>query len=278
MISSDPTSILGSINNRQATSSVDCRARLLVVLIASVAALVLESWPALALMAATGVVYLSMLRRWRMQFICYIMLIAMAVMSLIFIRILALFMPVMRQAGVVSMIVPFLRMAIVFHAVMALALTVRLQDVLVVLKNMHTPRCIYLPLAVTVRFLPGLIHDVRQLHECLRVRGYRGMSLFRPRLWILPLLFRTLHLSDELAIAAELKGVGYGRAVSQAMPSFWSRQQLILAPIVIVVLVGTVLVESQLRYVPGMSAGRLHGGSRQTAKVVQAPAQEANHD
>ncbi len=264
---------------------VDCRVRLLLVAVASVASLLLVSLPALALLACASFIYLSAQRRWRMQLICYAMLLIMAGLSVLFIHILGLFMPMMRQTGVVSLIVPFLRMAVVFHAVMALALCVRLQDVLGFLRSMRMPRFIYLPLSVTIRFLPGLVHDVRQLRDCLKVRGYHGIGLLRPRLWLIPLLFRTLHLTDELAIAAELKGIGYGKPVPRKGASLLNVWNIGLAMAAAAVIAVTCAVEVQFRNVPGMSGASMHSamkkdsGMRHGCAVVPAKTDaEAAHD
>lgn len=190
---------------------LDVRVRLMIALATSVAVLVLSHPASLGLLGLVGAAYMGGLRRWRVQGICYGVLLVLAALSVGFFYVLQAALPMMRGSGPEQLLVPFLRMLAMVHAVMPLALSMRLRDVLSLMKGLRFPRALYLPLAVTIRFIPGLIHDLRQMWDCLRLRGYRGWSLLRPRLWLLPVVFRCLHLSDELAVAAELKGVGYGR-------------------------------------------------------------------
>ena len=196
---------------RVSPARLDVRVRLLIALATSVAVLVLSHPAALGLLGLAGAAYMTALRRWRVQLICYGALLILAAMSVGFFCLLQSVLPMMRGSGPEQLLVPLLRMLAMVHAVMPLALSIRLRDVLSLMKGLRFPRALYLPLAVTIRFIPGLIHDMRQMRDCLRLRGYRGWDLLRPRLWLLPVVFQCLHLSDELAVAAELKGVGYGR-------------------------------------------------------------------
>jgi energy-coupling factor transport system permease protein len=72
-----------------------------------------------------------------------------------------------------------------------------------------------------IRFLPSLVEDVRQIAETVKTKGYSlhpASLLMAPRqtmrLLFVPILFRSLRTSDELGIAAELKGVGYSTSIS----------------------------------------------------------------
>ena len=53
-----------------------------------------------------------------------------------------------------SLVIPFLRGLSMMNAVMVLALTTRVEDLLATLERMHLPFCLFLPSAVMLRFIP----------------------------------------------------------------------------------------------------------------------------
>ncbi|MGE4506280.1 MAG: energy-coupling factor transporter transmembrane component T, partial [Desulfovibrionaceae bacterium] len=110
---------------------------------------------------------------------------------------------------------PFLRIVLMINVVLGLALTSRIQSVLTALKSLRLPAVLYIPASVMIRFIPTFIGDARQIHQTLRIRGYPvtpGALLRHPlrsvRVLFVPLVFRALRSADDLAMAAELKGVG----------------------------------------------------------------------
>jgi energy-coupling factor transport system permease protein len=127
-----------------------------------------------------------------------------------------------------KLLAPFLRTAVMVNAALTLALSSRIQTLLATLKAIRLPFSIYVPLAAMIRFLPTFIEDVRQINECLRTRGHRlapvgvfAHPLLTVRLLLMPLLFRSLRSSDELGMAAELKGLGSaGRMTPMKRPRF----------------------------------------------------------
>jgi energy-coupling factor transport system permease protein len=253
---------------RVSPARLDVRVRLLIALATSVAVLVLSHPASLGLLGLVGAAYMGALRRWRVQLICYGALLVLAALSVGFLYALRSVLPMMRSSGSEQLLVPFLRMLAMVHAVMPLALSMRLRDVLSVMKALRFPRALYLPLAVTIRFIPGLIHDLRQIRDCLRLRGYRRWSLLRPRLWLLPIIFRCLHLSDELAIAAELKGVGYGRPAHAKPKGMLRWTNLATLAALLLVLTGVVWLDrslppaSSLGHVSSSNSDGQHGGGQ----------------
>jgi energy-coupling factor transport system permease protein len=170
----------------------------------------------------------------------------------------------MRETSQTDMLIPFLRMLALLHAVMPLALSIRLRDALALMKRWRVPRTLYLPLAVTIRFVPGLVHDFRQMRDCLRLRGYRGWSVLRPRLWLLPVVFRSLHLSDELAVAAELKGIGYGRVARPAPSHNLNRHSAIVLVASLCILAGVICIYRSLpRRSPLMHTASSHHNNQE---------------
>ena len=131
--------------------------------------------------------------------------------------------------------VPFLRGAVMLNVVLPLALTSRIQALLTALKSLRLPFCIYIPGAVMIRFIPTFMNDIRQVAETLKIRGYRlgfGEMFRHPlmmlRLMFTPLLFRSLRTSEELGIAAELKGLEAGGRFVPFRGGAWTRRDTAL--------------------------------------------------
>lgn len=79
-----------------------------------------------------------------------------------------------------------------------------------------------------LRFIPTFLNDIKQVGETLKIRGYRmtmGGVLRHPvmmlRLLFTPLLFRSLRTSEELGVAAELKGLESGCTLSPYRRPEW---------------------------------------------------------
>ena len=122
-----------------------------------------------------------------------------------------------------------------FRALLPLALTSRIQALLTALKSLRLPFCIYIPGAVMIRFIPTFMNDIRQVAETLKIRGYRlgfGEMFRHPlmmlRLMFTPLLFRSLRTSEELGIAAELKGLEAGGRFVPFRGGAWTRRDTAL--------------------------------------------------
>jgi energy-coupling factor transport system permease protein len=227
-------------------SPIDVQGRILIVLLASIAVLLLNHPASLGLLCVAGAIYLAETRRWRVQVIGYAMLCAFALLSMVCVELLGKALPMMRGRGMLALLVPFLRMTVSMQVVLALALTLELRSVVRLVHRFRLPRALCLPLLVAVRFLPGFIDDVKQVRDCLRLRGYGGGAVLRPRLWLLPLLFRAFHLTDDLATAAELKNIGYGRPTHAG--SHVTRPMRFLLPVAcaVLLLAGAIALEQRL--------------------------------
>ena len=113
------------------------------------------------------------------------------------------------------LLIPFLRGLSMMNVVMVLALTTRVEDLLLTLERMKLPFVIFLPTAVMLRFIPTFANDIKQVWETLRIKGWPlgpAMLTLHPilsaRLILAPILFRALKSSETLGVAAELKGMG----------------------------------------------------------------------
>lgn len=124
-------------------------------------------------------------------------------------------------------VVPFLRIAIMMNFSIALILSSQTKKLINVLKTLHTPRVIFLPILVIFRFVPLFSRDIKQIHESIKIRigSFNFFTmLLKPLLFIrlimAPSVIRALRSADELAAAAELKGISDTKKVTNSSPEF----------------------------------------------------------
>lgn len=196
--------------------SLDVRTRMLICVLASAAVIFITDGYPLAMLAAASFVYAAAHNRFRVLFVAYAAVSVIMLTALGCVYVMLIFMPEMGAMGLGPFLNPFLRVVILIHVVLALAVSSRVKELLSTLKSLRLPLFIYLPATVMIRFIPSFIHDVRLIRESLKIKGYavNPLSLtLRPaltlRLLFAPIVVRALRSSDELAVAAELKGIGY---------------------------------------------------------------------
>ncbi len=209
---------------------LDVRTKMLISAVASLVVIFLKSVPALLLLVAASALYLMLARRWKVMVIAYAAIMLMWVGAVVCMELMALFSPRMAASSLSSLMLPFLRSLVLINTLLAMALSSRIQGILTTLKSLRLPYWLYIPAAVMVRFLPSLVEDVRQIAETVKTKGYAlhpASLLLKPRqtmrLLFVPMLFRALRTSDELGIAAELKGVGYSNNISRFREQRFSR-------------------------------------------------------
>ena len=90
-----------------------------------------------------------------------------------------------------------------------------MQDLLVALQAMGAPQAVLIPCMVVLRFFPTIRRDASHLMESLKTRRVlagRGYALRHPalvcELLVVPLLMRSVRVSDELAASALVRGLG----------------------------------------------------------------------
>ncbi|MCB1153639.1 energy-coupling factor transporter transmembrane protein EcfT [bacterium] len=93
--------------------------------------------------------------------------------------------------------------------------TTKLYDFGVALESLRVPVAMTLPLTVAVRFIPTLLDEMNGIWDALRVRGLVRSPWDAARhpkrvfdLVLTPSVLRSLRLADELACAAETRGMG----------------------------------------------------------------------
>lgn len=197
-------------------TKLDARSRMAVSLLMSAVTICVGSVEGQSVLLAASFLYVLSLRRWKAVAIAYAFLAVMMSIAVLFTYGISQLTPTMpfSPRGIA---VPFMRSAEMMNVVLPLALTCRVQELLTALKGLRLPFCIYIPAAVMIRFIPTFMHDIRQVAETLKIRGYSltfGEMFRHPlmmlRLMFTPLLFRSLRTSEELGMAAELKGLEAG--------------------------------------------------------------------
>ena len=90
-----------------------------------------------------------------------------------------------------------------------------MQDLLAALQAMGAPQAVLIPYMVVLRFFPTIRRDASHLMESLKTRRVlagRGYALRHPalvcELLVVPLLMRSVRVSDELAASALVRGLG----------------------------------------------------------------------
>lgn len=217
-------------------TATDVRARMLVSVLASLGTVALSNLQGQLLLAVMSLAYALTLRRPVLLLWAYAFMALMCLTALGCTEIMRYFLPqLMREAGPASLLIPFLRLLTMMHVVLPLAFGSRMQNLLDALRGLRLPFCLYLPAAVMLRFIPAFVHDVRQVGESLRLRGHEpglGNTLRHPlltmRLLFAPLLFRSLRASEDLGVAAELKGLGHGERMTPYRASRWERRDTLL--------------------------------------------------
>ena len=240
---------------------LDARTKMAIGIMASMAALWLSHPAALGLLALGSLVYALLLRRWKLLALVYAMVVCMWGVAVGMLAAMKWLWPEMAALGSDLLVGPFLRCAVVVNVTLALALSTSIQAMLSVLKTLRLPFCIYVPLAVMIRFIPTFIEDVRQIGECLRTRGHRFTPVsmvLRPRLTLrllfVPLLYRSLRSADELGVAAELKGLGGASKLTPMRSGHFGRGDGLAALTALIVLAAGATLQALL---PATGGGML---------------------
>ena len=193
--------------------SGDVRAKMAVTLLASVVTIVISSLEGQTVLFVASLLYALSVRRFKALAVAYLFVgLMMGLATLCTWGLSGMFRAVpFTFKGIAA---PFLRGLVMLDVILPLALTSRVQDLLTALKGLRLPFCIYLPGAVMIRFIPTFMNDIKQIAETLKIRGYNlsfGEMFRHPllmlRLIFAPLWFRALRASEELGMAAELKGL-----------------------------------------------------------------------
>lgn len=237
--------------------AADTRAKLFVSLLASIVTVALSGMEPQMVLFSMSLVYALGMRRFRLLVIGYGILVGMSLLAMGCAFGMRLLVPTLPEFSGISLAVPFLRMATMLNVILPMAFSCRVQSLLTALKSLRLPFCLYLPAAVMIRFIPTFLYDVKQVSETLRIRGWRmtPYTAFRHpvlliRLLFTPLLFRSLKTSEELGIAAELKGLGYGDGMRPYRRLVWKTADTWLVIAACLVAATAVLCQYGVNWVP----------------------------
>ncbi len=232
------------------SSLLDVRSKMVICLLASMVVVFFKGEVALTFLTLVTGVYAFTTRRWLLLGICYLAAGVMWLIAIGFVFLLHAISDAFPVSSTVGILIPFLRSLVMLNTVLVLALTSRVQILLSALKGLHLPWWIYIPAVVVIRFIPDFIRDIGQINETMRTRGYNINPLFlirhpllTVRLLIAPIIFRALRSADELAIAAEMKGIDHNVKMTPYKPNRFGRADLVALVVTIVVLVCAVVLE-----------------------------------
>lgn len=225
--------------------SFNVKSKMFLSIACSITALTLSSFYPLCLLFVLTISYAMLMKRYRVLMVSYFFMALVMVISYMCIGVIALYIPQVKESAQLSLMsVPFLRGACVMNAVLPLTLTIRVQDLLTTLSNMHLPFIIYLPGAVMIRFVPAFIKDIKQIFEAMKIRGFEFTLkniLFHPvlliRMSFSPLVFMSLRSSEDLGIACELKGIGNNSQVNMKKQSLHTKDYALMSIALIVCIV-----------------------------------------
>ncbi len=231
--------------------TLDVRSRMFICLLASASVIFFKGQVALFFLTAITFFYaLFSVRRSQLLGVCYLAAAVMWAISICFVYILQIVFKDMPMSDFVAVLIPFLRSLVMLNTVLALALTSRVQILLAALKGLRLPIWFYIPTVVVIRFIPDFIRDIKQISETLRIRGYNLNPVFllrhpvlSVRLLLAPMLFRALRSADELAIAAELKGIRHDVKMVSYRPTSFGRNDLVALFVVVAVICAGVALE-----------------------------------
>lgn len=194
---------------------LDVRTKIVVIAATAVATLAASGLAAQLVLFAATLVYALFLKRAKLLAVLYALMAVMMAIAVGCAWGLQTWLPQMGELNIHALAIPFLRGLSMMNAVIVLAMTTRVEDLLSTLERMRLPFCIFLPTAVMLRFVPTFANDIKQVWETLRIKGWPlGPVMFTrhpilsARLILAPILFRALKSSETLGVAAELKGMG----------------------------------------------------------------------
>ena len=203
---------------------LDVRTKIVVIAATAVATLAASGLAAQLVLFAATLVYALFLKRAKLLAVLYALMAVMMAIAVGCAWGLQTWLPQMGELNIHALAIPFLRGLSMMNVVMVLALTTRVEDLLL-LRNAEK-RGLLPPFVNTgdvpepnpllLPDPPGMLtNDIKQVWETLRIKGWPlGPAMFTrhpilsARLILAPILFRALKSSETLGVAAELKGMG----------------------------------------------------------------------
>ena len=233
---------------------VNVLTKIILSLILSVLIIFLDQKESLVILFAASFVYAGMLKKYKAMLIYYLMILVMFSISLFFSFLMGKIMSGHGSSdNNFTMLVPFLRVSVMSNITMVIAFSTTMDSLINSLKFLRLPSFIYFPLIVIIRFIPSFINDVKYIRESLKVRNISVNFLsiiIHPavsvRLLIVPAVVRALRSSDELAIAADIKGIIDSSDTGKYASVKPGREDILLAVSSVLILVAGFFAEGGL--------------------------------
>lgn len=206
----------------------------------------------LGLLFVVSAMYLCLEVKFGLVWKVYALLAVLAVIAALCLMVLFQLFPAMGASGRnMGMAAPFLRLGVMVNMVLAMGMNTSLTGLTNTLSKAYLPGFLKLPLIILIRFVPTFFCDMQQLREAVRIRfrgqGGFGFWLRHPVLWsrilFMPLIVRLIRSGDELAVAAELKGLNTKTRFSEEPVRITRTDWLALGLLVIVLALSVALYE-----------------------------------
>lgn len=127
------------------------------------------------------------------------------------------FIPVLSQVLAMFLIL-FLKAIPVYITVLVLMRHTPMNELLAALRKLHIPMLLLIPFSVMYRYLPTIRQECRYIHESLIMRGLHSSikKVLRDPVksaehYLVPLLFRSEQITEELSAATLCKGLNVNR-------------------------------------------------------------------
>ena len=214
--------------NHSLLTKIDARTKLLLTLLGAISTIAYSSLAAQLTLFALSFLMALLIKRPTLVFVLYLLMALMMGLAIGCTAVITFFIPALGEMTVQNLLIPFLRGLTMMNIVMGLALSTKIENIMAALSQLHLPFVITLPSTVMIRFIPTFAHDVSQVWETLKIRGWQlnftmlcTHPLLCARLIFTPILFRALKSSEALGVAAELKGLdrGLGNCATRAFSS-----------------------------------------------------------
>lgn len=223
--------------------TLDVRAKMLICIVASTLTVCFSSFYAQMVLFVFSFFYMVSLRKWKLIAISYTAVALIMFISAGMVFLLGQFIPtLLKGMNLQGLGVPFLRILVSLNVILPLAFSTNIQAILHSLQKMNLPFYVYLPAAVIIRFIPTFANDIKQVWESLKIRGWKlnpwtltAHPIMTMRLLCTPILFRALKTSDELGIAAELKGLSNRSVHTPKLDAGWTRKEWIVVGVCVFV-------------------------------------------
>ncbi len=118
--------------------------------------------------------------------------------------------------GVIGMLILFLASIVMQFAPLMIAVwycisTTKISEFMAAMNRMHLPQGLTISMAVMMRFFPTLREEYLAIRDAMKMRGIqfgKGNPLKAIEYRLIPLLFSSVNIGDELSAAAITRGLG----------------------------------------------------------------------